>query len=405
MNSFKFYPVGQGLFYSGSLFGGNYNFVYDCGTESQQEYLNNAMELYIEELKRNAGEAVIEFVVISHLHKDHFSGLYSLAKQARIKKLYLPYLGNTPSLISLVLANAIYNTNAEETNSYNDELFHFMRMLYRIDEYTNNFPQIESIIIEKNDEDVSGELENDRVFFIRRKTITSPVGNEQWEFIFFNHSISLYKMKELEQKVKDELTKNKAHDIVQLIQSKNGISKIADIYKTVFQEEIKKDRNHLNLTSIILIHFPTNSKLTSQYYNGCEKINVKENLTKENYCESYFSSWLGACNYRDKASLASILTGDAMINEAIAELLRQQLNIHMSHENIMCGFLQIPHHGSKHNWKELKKSHIDAFVNVISFGLGNRHHHPHAQTINELIHDKKTVYLVNQIDDFKYCLK
>ena len=94
-----------------------------------------------------------------------------------------------------------------------------------------------------------------------------------------------------------------------------------------------------------------------------------------------------------------------MINTYIAKLLHQQLNIQTCHRNIICGFLQIPHHGSKYNWNELKKNHISASVNVISFGLGNRHHHPHAQTINELIHNNKTVYLVNQIDDFEYCLK
>ena len=278
MNSFKFYPVGQGLFYSGSLFGGAYNFVYDCGTESLQKYLNNAINSYTKELRRTADEAIIEFVVISHLHEDHFSGLYNLAKQARIRKIYLPYLGNNPSLISLILANAIYNTNSEETNSHKDELFHFMRMLYRIDEYNNNFPHIESVFIGENDEVISRELENDRMFFVQREVITSPNVNENWKFIFLNNSISLSKMDELEQKVKDELTKNKTRDIVQLIQSQNGISKIADIYKTVFQAEIKKDNNYLNLTSTILIHFPINSKLTSQYYDGCKKVYVKENL-------------------------------------------------------------------------------------------------------------------------------
>ena len=75
MNSFKFYPVGQGLFYSGSLFGGAYHFVYDCGTESLQKYLNNAINSYTQELRRTTDEAIIEFVVISHLHEDHFSGL------------------------------------------------------------------------------------------------------------------------------------------------------------------------------------------------------------------------------------------------------------------------------------------------------------------------------------------
>lgn len=34
-NKFKFWNVGQGLFYTGSLFGGEFNFVYDCGGSSK----------------------------------------------------------------------------------------------------------------------------------------------------------------------------------------------------------------------------------------------------------------------------------------------------------------------------------------------------------------------------------
>lgn len=72
MNQFKFHSVGQGLFYTGSLANGNYNFVYDCGTESEQWYLDNCIKDYTREIRGfNNEKAIIDFVVISHLHKDH----------------------------------------------------------------------------------------------------------------------------------------------------------------------------------------------------------------------------------------------------------------------------------------------------------------------------------------------
>ena len=50
MNKFKFHPVGQGLFYTGSIAKGRYNFVYDCGTESKGSYISNAIDNYVDEI-------------------------------------------------------------------------------------------------------------------------------------------------------------------------------------------------------------------------------------------------------------------------------------------------------------------------------------------------------------------
>ena len=76
MNKFKFHNVGQGLFYTGSLMHGTYNFVFDCGTDSKQEYLTNQINDYAREFRCREGEKPnIDFVVILHLHNDHFSGL------------------------------------------------------------------------------------------------------------------------------------------------------------------------------------------------------------------------------------------------------------------------------------------------------------------------------------------
>lgn len=146
MNSFKFHPVGQGLFYTGSLAHKTFNFVYDCGTESKQHYLLSSIESHIKEIQGDAlNKPQIDFVVVSHLHKDHYSGLLDLARKTNIRQVYLPYLGNDKNFISLVLAYTIWGY---ERPTINDDslysLFYFMCGLYGVEE-NYDFPQIEAI--------------------------------------------------------------------------------------------------------------------------------------------------------------------------------------------------------------------------------------------------------------------
>ena len=88
MNHFKFHPVGQGLFYTGQLIGGRYNFVYDCGTENKCSYMSDAIDHFVDKIyTRDDKVPDIDFVVISHLHRDHFSGLPELAQRTKIKRI------------------------------------------------------------------------------------------------------------------------------------------------------------------------------------------------------------------------------------------------------------------------------------------------------------------------------
>ncbi|MDE7107114.1 MAG: hypothetical protein K2O39_02205, partial [Clostridiales bacterium] len=51
LNTFDFKPVGQGLFYTGSLMRGKYNFVFDCGTENVKSYVERQIDDYIYSLR------------------------------------------------------------------------------------------------------------------------------------------------------------------------------------------------------------------------------------------------------------------------------------------------------------------------------------------------------------------
>ncbi len=87
-----FAPVGQGAFYYERLAGKS--FVYDCGTASDKEYLSREIKNAFAE-----GEE-IEAIFLSHMHKDHYSGLFDLLKRCKVRRLYLPLLSDEQILIN-----------------------------------------------------------------------------------------------------------------------------------------------------------------------------------------------------------------------------------------------------------------------------------------------------------------
>lgn len=87
----EFWNVGQGLFSSGHIQMGNapsFHWVYDCGTNSSQKLIQNAVQKY----NQQENNADIDLLVLSHFDKDHISGVKELLKNGRkIKRWIVPY--------------------------------------------------------------------------------------------------------------------------------------------------------------------------------------------------------------------------------------------------------------------------------------------------------------------------
>ena len=68
----EFGNVGQGLFSSGGIQMGNapsFHWVYDCGTNSSQKLIQNAVQKY----NQQENNADIDLLVLSHFGKDHLA--------------------------------------------------------------------------------------------------------------------------------------------------------------------------------------------------------------------------------------------------------------------------------------------------------------------------------------------
>ena len=87
-----FYPVGQGLFSAGFIsneYDKKFCWIYDCGTNSSQKYLNNSIDIFDKSMN---GKKCIDILFISHFDKDHISGFETISKKYSIKNLIIPYM-------------------------------------------------------------------------------------------------------------------------------------------------------------------------------------------------------------------------------------------------------------------------------------------------------------------------
>jgi glyoxylase-like metal-dependent hydrolase (beta-lactamase superfamily II) len=91
---YHFYPVGQGLFSTGSIHlladrEAEFRWVYDCGTTSAGSLIVDSIEKLERDIdKRNR----IDLLTLSHFDKDHISGVTALLEKFKIGTLLLPYL-------------------------------------------------------------------------------------------------------------------------------------------------------------------------------------------------------------------------------------------------------------------------------------------------------------------------
>ena len=93
-----FHKAGQGQFYSAKIScnNTNINYVIDCGTQTKgyNNSLDNEIKTYVNSLKANEK---LDYLIISHLHSDHISGVDTLLtklneKKTEVSNVFLPYL-------------------------------------------------------------------------------------------------------------------------------------------------------------------------------------------------------------------------------------------------------------------------------------------------------------------------
>ena len=336
-----FHPIGQGAFYTEEFNG--LKIVYDCGSDN--------IDLIEKEIRSVFEKAQsIDAVFISHLHSDHVNGLEYLLNYCDVQKLFLPLLQEDVKINSLIqnhiqgspspfVIQLIENPEAALANRGNVKLI--------LVEQTNNESQInpESSAL-SIDEEITSDM-------LTRNTKMNSSKIPDWVFIPFN-----FRQPARSDDFKNEL-KNRNVNFGSLAEFKSHWSNNVDKRKII--EAYKSVPGSLNTNSMTLYSGP-DLKDSSQYFI-------------EHYCRNIYPR----C-YCGEAFAGCLYFGDY---EAKGEQKWDQLISHYGKYWEAVGTVQVPHHGSRHNYnREINKNNPK--ISIMSAGFANRYRHPHASTARDI---------------------
>ena len=401
-SSFRFHPVGQGLFYSGHI--GNFTFVYDCGTKNQRslhldpyieqtsKYFKRIKEIY--HLKKMCHEhntaPTLDLLVVSHFHKDHIKGIKELLeKTGGVKQIIVPYLHPVEKLLLLTEYMHEDNNDNSDNSDFLNALY-LQRDFWRDAKITElNDPEINKRRYPAPDErnTTSEEIPSLFKWSVKRgennNVMPRPHSDEYlsslWKFRFYCNSIDEAKL----EKIRKELDQDESHQKINLNVSpkrilydiRNRYAEIEKAYKEMFNTE------EMNPTSLVCYHGPKYNDLFSNMDVWARLRNVFTSFRGENLLSG------------------QMLTGDIKFewDEKEKNIPDNFLN-HYANELPKIGLCSIPHHGAAGNWSKDFFEKMNNCQNwVCSFGLGNEHKHPGLSVIDSFHENCKLFTECNQL--------
>lgn len=377
----SFLPVGQGAFYCEQfrvIDSKPINVVYDCGSFRNTKLVKKEIENNFEE------KEVIHALFVSHLHDDHINGIAHLVKHCEVKKIFLPLLTEKNRAL-LELSCSINGDNQAIAFIRNPEMAlrtwnpnSPVPQIYQIREYSSE----DTIEVEGRQRNLDEERDNSNnerestVIDSGTNVINHILGESDiklrpysnWSYIPFNfrqeERVAILK-KELSSIYKRSINND---DIVNMWKSGSATDrkKIKGAYKKI--------PDNFNTNSMTLFS-GLNYSARNQWL-----INTKRNC----HC-------CGRCDMGRRTEVGCLYTGD--YNAGGNANWEQLRNAYRNYWNLI-GCVQIPHHGSKHNYNS-KLAEQDAFF-IISAGYNNSFRHPHNLVIKDLLFHRHYPYIVTE---------
>ena len=393
--TFRFHPVGQGLFYSGLInamdlkCSGIFSFVYDCGSTSSRSFLYREIDDFKTLLPHvhSGVNRKLDMLIISHLHDDHVNGLEYLLNGVDLDTVVMPYTDS----ITRFLARTDSLGEEEFLNSfYADPVGWFVsRGVHRIlligSQFAENYKNKEEEQNRRWKYDRNGNINNfeiDGIIDVEKVSNTDVFyldHNAQvesrlffWKFKFSN--LKLYE------------TESYMH-IVDEFQRKNLVTLNDIFHNKRLTQELKKclkksipNGKTVNRTSVVAIHEPI--------LNSGERIVFQ---SSNPYLLNGVSEILNDLDnkYLSKICKRTILTGDIEIMED--ETIPLKKDIYYG-----CAVFQYPHHGAK----EIIPNRVlsSNMFNIFSIGIANRYGHPNSVALV----GNKSFFIVNERMSFDY---
>lgn len=160
-------PVGQGAFYVEKFQNGK-NIVYDCGSIGNEKKIEELIEKCFERNK------VIEAIFISHLDKDHMSGVEALLTKCEVKRICFPLITKEMKQtlkIKIMIEEAIGNSYSKFIREFIEDPEAAIKKIKEDMEIEliEILPNDEENIVEKNNKKIDNEeIKNKKIKRIKK---------------------------------------------------------------------------------------------------------------------------------------------------------------------------------------------------------------------------------------------
>lgn len=359
----SFLPVGQGAFYCEQFDnllpnGEKVNVVYECGSSTDVELVKEQIRVTFDK------DETIHAVFISHLHDDHINGLEYLLQFCNVKNIFFPLMYKEDK--EMITLDNLVNGTGENSfiNSFIDNPY---TALFNLD-LRNSRPNLYRIAY-------SEQLRDDSVFDDDIPIIAS--GENVWSYI-----------------TPDNETKDKLDRWIYIPFNFRHTDRMAFLQKALFKEFgcIKNLQSFWTNSNVytkdkikeIYRKIPGGHNVNSMTLYSGPAQNRGYQLMYQNYLFSH-------CCQRYVKHAGCLYTGDYDASgKQKLECLRERYSKHWEY----IGCLQIPHHGSKHNYNSYFST-LNSFF-IISVGRSNRYRHPHSKVIKNLLFNYHYPFIVTE---------
>ncbi len=399
----RFFPVGQGLFATGSVEcwpparrsrrtvntggpprpapAGPYRWVYDCGSSSGKRLVTNA----IDDLKRDCHGEKIDLLSMSHFHNDHINGVVELLNEIGAKTVMLPWA----PLWHRLLIGFEQGLRAEDP----EMLFYIDPVQYFIQEAGDGFEQVlfvmpsnedrppfstEPIAAPEPPEDLDGpdkpsrpgepvsygDLEGGYGDLAARTRILRSgeaiVIHGVWEFLPYN----------------DPATKP---------DDAFGFASKVDTYRRSLLNGNESERQSA-LDDLRMLYETTFGRgaamnnVSLMLYGGAVGPWTGQRICN---CECIYHRLIGACGcWKEHETRGAILlTGDGNLNSAAKwDSLENYLDARRARR---ASVFQVAHHGARANWYDGLAARVAPKTSVFSSEPRHSYCHPHAEVLRD----------------------
>lgn len=372
------HPVGQGAFYTEKFYfdsNNTYTIIYDCGSITP---FSGPGQLIDSEITQTFDkDEDITAIFISHFHKDHINGIKKLLEFCNVKYVFLPVLTNASKLLLMAYEDdneilKFINNPSEYINTINQDDNHETKIIFIEEE--NPEEQHNQNDSEEDEEKffLDRDYEKTDEHIIKSGTkITFSHYDKIWKYIPYN-----FRYDDLYAKIIGEYYKRKL-PIPNAALISDDPNKLEEA-KKIFDNVIKSNKRNIN--SMVL-------------YSGSD-------MQKKWTCHAFINCYRNCIsNYFDKYYYRYFKTGclylgdyDLTEKDAFDLLIKKYRHV----ENNIT-LVQVPHHGSKHNFNDrICCKFADSKIFFISAGEKNQYRHPSRTVFEKIFFSHNYVCLVTE---------